>query len=98
MLERGETQRVSAELVPGNFREEIGVDSRKIRFMPTEPVSLTFLSDHISKCFHTNMDFHSSPRRFPAYLLLCLCLMISIGRGYGSQKVWLIHHPGREET
>ena len=44
MLERGETQRVSAELVPGNFMEEIGVDSQKIGFMRTEPVSLTFLS------------------------------------------------------
>lgn len=52
MLEQGEMQRVPAELVPGNFTEEIGVDSRKIGFMRTEPVSLTFLSAHGQSISH----------------------------------------------
>ncbi|KAM3333090.1 hypothetical protein ACQJBY_028291 [Aegilops geniculata] len=37
------------------------------------------------------MDFHSSPQRFSAYVLLFLCLMISISRGYGSQKLYIVY-------
>ncbi|CAM0883250.1 unnamed protein product [Alopecurus aequalis] len=35
------------------------------------------------------MDFHSSPQRFSAFLLFCLCLMIS--RAYGSQKLYIVY-------
>uniref|UniRef100_A0ACD5VSA7 Uncharacterized protein n=1 Tax=Avena sativa TaxID=4498 RepID=A0ACD5VSA7_AVESA len=44
-------------------------------------------------CYHTNMDFHSFPRRFSACLLFCLCLVISISisRAYGSQKLYIVY-------
>jgi len=37
------------------------------------------------------MDFHSSSRHFSGCLLLCLCLMISISRADGSQKLYIVY-------